>query len=301
MTERDALEYFVDRGGKLVVSLGGRKCPVNCAHCYVFAPGFKFFPRKSPTDLVTELVALNQDYNIVYLSGDIEPFLDESQAVEFLRQMAGRADVDLLFSTRMVLSSETLTALAEINNIQVAKGRLLIGTVSIPALDSYRRIEPGKMVPSPKERVGVLQSLARIPIPTMAALRPVFPAVIVSPEEYRRLLALVAPHSTVILGELLFLDTEGVLEQRLQFKVAENDVFVEQMSFFAQDREWKVCRCDSQIAVIREECIHLNKPFYMRSMPGVELIRSFWNPQTADLGTDRIYPLAVPDYDDQMF
>lgn len=295
------LNFIVDRGRKIVVSLGGKRCPLNCAHCYTFAPDFKFFPSKNPDELISDLLPICNSDTIVYLSGDIEPFLAESKALKFLELMASNTDVDLLFTTRLSLSESTIDSIAQINEIQIQKNRLLIGSVSIPALESYQRIETAKMVPTPYERVELLKKLLSIPIPTMVAIRPIFPTRIINPGEYRRLISLISTYSTIIVGELLFLDTEGILENRLGISVSEEEYFEGKMSFLAQDRKWKVCKWDSQIQVIRDECKKHDKAFYMRSMPGIELIRKYWNPQMRTLSKTPIYPLTIQDYDDQLF
>ncbi|MGH3974025.1 MAG: hypothetical protein ACRDS9_12000 [Pseudonocardiaceae bacterium] len=293
----DQAKYLLDEGGKVVVSLGGSRCPINCAHCYIFAPGFQFFPSREPEHIVRDLEGFGPALTAVYLSGDIEPFLDPQHAVTFLAEASEKLDSDLLFTTRLIIEDRWFPALREIADRQFAKGRLLVGCVSIPAWDSYRRIERSKRVAAPTERVEQLgRFLTDLRIPTMLAARPILPAEVVRPAEYGRLIRAAAPHSTVVLGETLFLDTEGVLERRLGISV-EDSYEINKMSFFDQEREWKVVDLQAQVDAVAALCRELNKPFYMRSMPGIDLIRGFWDRSRLELKLVNTYPLPVRDFE----
>ncbi|MDW5327856.1 hypothetical protein [Plantactinospora sp. KLBMP9567] len=293
----DHAKYLLDRGGKVVVSLGGARCPINCAHCYVFAPGFQFFPSREPEHIVRDLESFGSALTAVYLSGDIEPFLEPQAAVTFLAEASQKLDCDLLFTTRLIIEHRWFPPLREIADRQFAKGRLLVGCVSIPAWDSYRRIERSRRVAAPAERVQQLgRFLTDLRIPTMLAARPILPAEVVSPAEYGRLIRAAAPHSTVVLGETLFLDTDGVLERRLGISV-EDSPEIAKMSFFDQEREWKVVDLREQVDTVASLCQKLDKPFYLRSMPGIELIRGYWDRDRLDLNLASTYPLPVPDFE----
>ncbi|MBF8185320.1 hypothetical protein ITP53_06130 [Nonomuraea sp. K274] len=292
---RDA-EYVLDQGGKVVVSLGGSKCEINCAHCYIFAPGFQYFPSRGPEEIVDRLAEFGDELTTVYLSGDIEPFLEPAKAIEFLSLAADRLDVDLLFTTRLLIDTEWYAPLRDVADRQFAKRRLVVGCVSIPAWQGFRRFERSRRVATPQERVDQLGRFAtELRIPTMLAARPTFPAELVPLSEYRRLLEAAAQHSTVILGEALFLDTDGVIERRLRTSI-DNEFTIGRMSFFDQNRDWKIVHAESQIAGLRRICEELDKPFYLRSMPGVELIRDHWDRDSGELAVERVYPLPVPDF-----
>lgn len=282
--------YVVDLDGKLVVSLGGPRCRLNCRHCYIFAGGFVFLPPTSPRKLVDEIARLDPQPKAVYLSGDIEPFLAADEALEFLQAASETLNVHLMFTTRLALDETTVSALDGIRAMQGTRDRLLIGSVSIPALESYDRIERPALVPSPSSRLDLVRRLSRRGIPVMVSIRPLLPESLVPMSEYRLLLAAIRDADAVCaLSSPLFFDRSGVIERRLGLSnlpaLASGD-----MEFLDQPVKWLEHLDADRARMLSTIGDSLGIPVFLRSMPALEQLATRWDPDRFRLSGALVAP-----------
>lgn len=269
--------YFEIGDRRAMVSLGPlspkRFCTYACEHCYVHA-GFSQYPKLSIDGILDYLEDRRALYDIVYVSGDTDSFAKPrtAQGIELLRRLAF-LQCDVLFTTRAPLTSDEVHAISLISERVKKQGNLFIGCVSITRLTSAPHIEP-KPIPSPKTRIDVLKRLHDAGILTVLAIRPFLP--IIPPDEYALIVEKCSPFVDIVLGEAWYCDADGVLEGRVLGKdIKLSDDFTEKtMDFDKNGRIWKVYLGTEAERAVRKICGDLSIPFFMRSAPAVEYLRS---------------------------
>lgn len=154
------------------ISFGG-KCPYECKHCYTFIPGYKYDAEVSIDSLVQPLTTIPY-IDIVYISGHRECFLNPDEGISLCEKIYSTAPCDILFTTRNCFSNAHIDRLSKLNEIMRQNGHFLFGCISIPALDSYAKIEQPSLVPSPEDRMHTLKALYDKKIITLLTVRPLF-------------------------------------------------------------------------------------------------------------------------------
>src|SRR4051812_28935591 len=95
----------VDSFGKVTISLGGR-CPLNCQHCYTTVPTFSLDKKRDVDEALRQLSRF-ANVHIICMSGDTDPFLRATAALEFLQRAAATyPDADLMYTTRLIPKDE---------------------------------------------------------------------------------------------------------------------------------------------------------------------------------------------------
>lgn len=275
-SEQNATFGFDIRDGRAMVSLGplspNRFCSYACAFCYVHAD-FGSYPSMPVKEILHKLAHKKDSFDIVYVSGDTDSLAKPrtKMGIDLIEGLC-ELGTDVLFTTRTRLSEGDLDRLAAINRKLEKQGNMLFGCISISRLRSAPHLEP-KPVPSPEERLSVLKGLKERGIVSVLAMRPFLPVIPVS--EYVELASLAAPIVDVILGEVWYVDTAGVLEAQVFGDNATklNDYSTHKMDFDNNDQLWKVWNGTKVQDAVESYCSREGIPFFMRSRPAILHIR----------------------------
>src|SRR5205809_334951 len=113
--QRSLVDPFDLRSGRAMVSLGPlspkKYCTFSCPFCYVQSD-FLSYASLSISEIVRWLRTQRNQFDIVYVSGDTDSFAPPrtDQGIDLLWAIT-QFDVDILFTTRALLSSQQLSEL----------------------------------------------------------------------------------------------------------------------------------------------------------------------------------------------
>ncbi len=271
------LEPFFVGGGRAMVSLGPLNsrayCTYRCQFCYVNGP-FPRYASRTPEEIVQWLRSRASDYNIVYVSGDTDSFAPPrtSEALDLLESLLALG-VDVLFTTRYVLSSGERARFESVARSYLDKGLLLIPCISISQLH-HPKMEP-RPIPSPDRRFEQLKWMHSLGLPTVLTVRPFIPVIPAS--EYVEIIERGSSDCNIVLGSDLYLDKSGTLVGMISAATAPLDrVFGAEMTldFSMSNDPWQIARHPAAQDAAERFCMSRGIPFYMRSAPAVEFLRS---------------------------
>jgi DNA repair photolyase len=157
---------------RCIASFGGR-CPYNCAHCYTFIDKYETEQIRSISQIVDNL--RNKQFNIIYISGQRENFVIPHEGLELCEQLFNVFQTDIMITTRNVFNKDELDRLNQLNKKMKLANKDLFVCSSIPALASYRKIEPSELMPSPYERMEFLKAVHSLGIFSILTIRPLCP------------------------------------------------------------------------------------------------------------------------------
>lgn len=160
----------------------GVPCPFGCRYCYTRG-GEVGLARVDATEILSrfrQFVATNETpFDTIQFGYDGDPFAFPERGIAMLSQLATMGK-HLNFSTKSLLTEETLDTLSDIHRSMEARGTTLSALVSLSCWDSAARVEPH--TPSSRERMQSVAGLRRRGIPVFIAVRPVLPHI--ADEEY---------------------------------------------------------------------------------------------------------------------
>lgn len=275
--DRNITPFYIGQG-RAMISLGPltktKYCTYSCKFCYVNA-GFIKYSKLEIQEIYSWLQRERNSYNIIYISGDTDSFAPpRTEDALVLLQKLTELNVDILFTTRYVFSKSELQILKSILSKQNNNGKLLFACTSITQINTPF-IEP-KPIPIPNERIEQLKHFKEIGLVTVLAMRPFLP--IIPFEDYQRLIDLTKLYIDFILGEVWYMDKDGVLEKILFGNKTPNFPFVEkEMDFDDNLKLWKVWEGKKITKKILNKCKKENIPFFMRSKPAIEWYRNKQN------------------------
>lgn len=270
--------YFIGLG-RAMVSLGpisrARYCPFSCRFCYVQGP-FPKYAASSPLEIVTWLKSRREQFHVIYVSGDTDSFAPgRTQEGLALLDMLCELEVDVLFTSRHLFSSQERLGLQRIGDGYRRKGTRLIACVSVSQLE-HPTLEPPP-IRSPLERIEQLAHFHEMSLVTILTIRPLIPGI--PSLEYQSIVQLAHQYADVVLGGDLYLDSAGVIENLIgaaigPLPLATARAFDQQLDFSMGTQQWHVVEHREARAEVAELCARLNKPFFMRSGPALDWIRA---------------------------
>ncbi|GHT57517.1 hypothetical protein FACS18945_2030 [Bacteroidia bacterium] len=166
------MELEINDSKRCIASFGG-KCPYNCAHCYTFIDKYDTEKIQSIPEIVDNL--RDKQFNIIYISGQRENFVKPQDGLELCEQLFREFCTDIMITTRNVFNKEELGRLERLNEKMKQTNRDLYVCSSIPALASYKKIEPSELMPLPQKRIEFLKDVRSLGIFSILTLRPLFP------------------------------------------------------------------------------------------------------------------------------
>ncbi|MCX6803298.1 MAG: radical SAM protein [Candidatus Diapherotrites archaeon] len=258
--------------GKRVIVSFGQKCCFDCKYCYTFSKNFDNFTKRSAKEIFKALQKLDcKKFDTIYLSCDMEPFVNEKEAVKLIMLLSGLGK-NIHFTTKKVLSKSTLNSLVKINNALQKKGCLLIPAVTIAAMKSASFLEPAP-IPSVEDRINFIKTLSKCGFKVIFAMRPFLP--VVGLEEYKGLIDLVKNDVACVLGGIFYFDSEGVIEGRIGCKI--NLCEESLMDFVDNYSKWYVYSGEKEREFVNAYCAKNNIKFFMRSKPAINYICGQFN------------------------
>jgi len=276
VTQRPIESPFDVRDGRVMLSLGPlskRKfCTYSCPFCYV-GDDFHSYASMPPLEIAKWVAALRDPFDIIYVSYDTDSFAPPRvhTALELL-DLLSAFNVDLLFTTRAVLSEASLAHLERIAKRLATSNRMLIGCVSVLQL-TVPHLEP-RPIPPPDARIAQLGRLRAAGLKTVLALRPFLPNVPLT--DLREIVARAAPNIDLVLGGVWYYDQRGRIVSDVMgsegAKLVPDDT--RRMPFDDNKAEWHVFEGAEAQATVSEVCRSYGIPMFMRSGPGVAWLRS---------------------------
>ena len=270
---RNIENAFYIGNNRAMISLGPltdvKYCPYNCAFCYVKS-GFEKYLKLDIKDIIDFLEKNKDKYNIVYISGDTDSFAPPrtKQAIELIKRISENINVDITFTTRTVFNDENLTLLKSINDNMNNK---LIASISISRLYSSSFLEPYP-IPTPEARIEMLKKLKENKINTILAVRPFLP--IIKSKEYIEIIERCKAYVDAVLGETWYADQNLINTVCKEYDIRNVKFTYKTMDFDNNDKIWKCFEAKEIVDAITRYCNENNIPFYMRSYPANEYIRS---------------------------
>lgn len=273
---RDLENSFYIGNNRVMISLGPltdtKYCPYSCAFCYVKS-GFMKYRKLEIKDIIEFLKKNKEKYNIVYISGDTDSFAPPrtEKAIELLEEISKNIDTDITFTTRTIFSEENLKKLKYINEYMKNKNCKLIASISISRLYSASYIEPYP-IPSPEERIEMLKRLKENGLHTILATRPFLP--IITSDEYIEIIKKSQNYVDAVIGEIWYADEKLVNDVCKDFDIKKESFVDKTMDFDDNDKTWKCYEAKETIEKVTQFCKQNQIPFFMRSYPAIEYIRS---------------------------
>ena len=226
-------------------------------------------------DIISFLVRYRENYDIIYVSGDTDSFATprKEQGILLLQQIAQNINCDLLFTTRTTFNDYELSKLGTVVEILRRKGKRLYACISITRYsEELSYLEP-KPIPSPKERIEMLNKLHCIGAVTVLAMRPFLPVVPIN--DYLKVLELVRGFIDIVLGEIFYFTLEGNIQHRVFPEGVPPEIESEllrnqSMDFDKNMEEWQVWPATSIEKIVRTYCENNNIIFSMRSQDAIE-------------------------------
>lgn len=276
--QRSAKDPFHVGDRRIMLSLGplsrGKYCTFSCPFCYV-GDDFLSYASLTRAEIVDWVTAVRDPYDVIYISCDTDSFAPprEAHALALLNDLAD-FDVDLLFTTRALLSDTTVAHMGRISAKLAQRGRMLIGCVSLVQL-SVPHLEP-RPIPPPHARLDQLARLRDVGIQTVLALRPFLPNVPI--EDYREIVRLGAPGATAVLGGVWYHDRAGNMLRALEPKrgtalEGSGGEALRHMDFDSNQADWRVFEGKDIERVVRDACRSHGLPLFMRSRLALEWLR----------------------------
>lgn len=267
---------FYIGNNRAMISLGPltdkKYCPYSCTFCYVKS-GFMKYMQLEIDDIIKFLKENKEKYDIVYISGDTDSFAPPrtEKAIELLKEISKNIDVDITFTTRTTFSEENLKKLKNINDYMKNKNHKLIASISISRLYSANYIEPNP-IPSPEERIETLKKLKENGLYTILATRPFLP--IITSEEYIEIIKRAKNYVDTVLGETWYADEKLINDVCKDFDIKTIDFVEKTMDFDNNNKVWRCYEAKETVEKVIQFCKENKIPFYMRSYPAIEYIRS---------------------------
>lgn len=279
MNKREDKAPFYIKNGRAMVSLGPlntiKYCTYSCSFCYV-QDGFSKYKNMSVHDICNFLVENQQDFEIIYISGDTDSFAPPrtSQGLELLTHISEKIDKDVLFTTRMVFSDEEMEKIINVKDKLMKKGKDLFACISITSPIGERSIEPIP-IKTIEERIKQLASFKDNNIFSILAMRPFLP--IYKMEQYKELILKVYEKVDCVLGERWYFHQDDIIYKRVMEgkKINSGNIVLEEMDFDNNFDLWNLWYDEQLETEIKELCNQLGVPFYMRSVPAIEYLKSY--------------------------
>jgi DNA repair photolyase len=268
---------FDVRDRRVMLSLGplsrGKYCTYSCPFCYV-GGDFLSYASMPVDDIVAWVAELTEPYDVIYVSCDTDSFAPprEHAAMELLEKLA-TFRVDLLLTTRAIISPLTIDRLASVARDLNTHGRMLIACGSLVQL-SVPHLEP-RPIPSVDARIAQLTHLRGAGLRTVLALRPFLPNVPLG--DYRELVSRCASSVDLVLGGVWYYDQRETLVRAVlgnSEPAPEISHLKRRMHFDTNAAEWNVFPGVEAEGVVRATCREFGLPMFMRSVPAVEWLRA---------------------------
>ena len=253
-----------------LISFGGA-CPFGCNHCYTFSQEYQHNASASIQEIVKSLSG--KDFDIVYVSGHRENFVDPDKGLALCEAVFDEYDVDILFTTRAIFNDAQSLRLMQFFDKMRSRGRNLFVCSSVSATTSYRKLEPSPLVPSPNERMDFLKRVFDMGIFTILAIRPLCPSEFIPIEEPLEIVDKCHAFSSAVLSSGIVVE-ETVLKRLKAFPQFKSNGKEPLMNCLENEGLLvEYVDVEKELAIIRERCSNYGKELFTQSLPIVEALR----------------------------
>jgi len=253
-----------------VVSLGG-KCPFNCLHCYTYCNEYKNDTSDDIEKVVESLK--NESFDIIYISGHRENFIDPDIGISLCERLFEEYQTDILITTRNIFNEDQRARMLELSEKMKKRNSFIYFCISIPSLDSYKKIETNPIIPSPSERINFLKQINEMGIVTLLTIRPLFPNEFIPTGECLNIISLCSQYTQAVISSGVVID-EKIKKRLMTFP---EDYRYEPgllMSCLNNPIDVEYVNVDNEINEIRKHCEKMGIPFFTNSMPAIDYIKS---------------------------
>jgi len=253
-------------------------------HCYTFGDNYNKRERGSIEDIIKELK--NKSFKIIYISGHSENFIDPDEGLSLCEQLFETYHTDILFTTRNVFNDKQLDRLSKLNEKMKSFNKSLYACVSISATNSYKKIEPSPLIPTPQNRMDFLKQIYNHDIYTILTIRPVFPKSFIPIKECLEIIEKCANHSSAVVASGIFVDDE--IKKRLR-SFPFNIKFEKHPINGALNKgmNMKIANVSEELNLLKDICRQNSVPFFTESMPALEYISGKQYKKTKTQGKTR--------------
>lgn len=245
-------------------------CPYKCLHCYTFSQEFVSKGKDDINSIINELKT-KQKFNIVYISGYKENFINPSKGLSLLEAIYDCFHCDILVTTRSVFDKNNINRLFTLNNRMQSNGNKLYFCISIPAYESYRLLEPNPIIPSPLERINFLKEIHVGGINAILTIRPLCPNDFIPVSESVKLINKINGYCSAIISSGIVIDNSILskldkfpdkfdYEEKKLMNCLENNIIV------------KYVNVKKELEQIETACKNANIPFFQNSLPAINYI-----------------------------
>lgn len=246
------------------------KCLYACLHCYTFTPNYQVKGENSISKIVSSLEGKNPD--VIYISGHKENFYEPNQGLELGEKLFETYHCDILMTTRNVFNQEELNRLSKLNTKMKSEGKNLFFCISIPALESYQKLENNPLIPTPYQRIQFLSEVYLKDIITFLTLKPLCPNEFIPIEEILEIVERCKNYATVVLSSGIIVDN-FILKRLKNFPTSFDFQQAPLMECLENDLSVQYVDVSSELEKIQTLCGQYGIPFFEHSMPAIEYIK----------------------------
>jgi hypothetical protein len=282
--QRSDQDPFIILENRAMISLGPfseqQYCQFACPFCYVNSAYLSYADWKVP-DIIDWLVRGRESYDIVYISGDTDSFAGGPARRESAIQLVeaiGDLEVEIMITTRALISDEHIKRLAAVASKLRSKGLFFFGCVSISQWqqrDGYPNLEPPP-IPSVVSRIEQLGKFKANGLVSVLAMRPFLPGV--PTNDYCQIVDHCQHNVDIVLGKEWFADGDGAMDRPVmgdhagEYQIKFDGAKI-RMPFDDNNALWKVYNPKDVVAAVQAKCDELDLPFFMTSRPAVDWMR----------------------------
>lgn len=262
---------MLDNYRRQFVSFTG-ECPFKCNHCYTFCKGYSSLDSGNSIKEIIQGLQ-KEDFDIVYISGHKENFVNPDDGIELCEQIFEKYNSDIMITTRSVFNQNHLKKIDKLNKKMKEKNKDLFFCASIPALKSYKKLEPSLIIPSPVKRIENLKKIFNLGIYTILTLRPLCPDNYIPIKEIIDIIESCKQHTSVVLSSGIVVDDE-ILHKLVDFP----------KDFISQEKSLMPCLKNNlsmryvdvynELIKIKEKCEEYELPFFEHSLPVIEYLKN---------------------------
>ena len=257
--------------GRQFVSFSGI-CPFNCNHCYTFCEGYTTDVEDISVERIISGIKGN-NFDIVYVSGHRENFIDHIEGIRLCEELYSNFHTDIMLTTRCVFNSLELRRLHNLNVQMRKNGQFLFFCASIPALKSYKKLEPSLLIPSPEERISCLKEVFDAGIFTVLTVRPLCPDNYIPIDEPLEIIKRCKDFSSGVISSGIVVD-ETILNRLPDFP---SDFSYTEEPLMPclnnEDISVKYVNVNTELSILQAYCNTQNLPFYSHSLPLIKFLK----------------------------
>lgn len=260
------MKYF--EKNRTFASFSG-SCPYQCAHCYTFSGDFVNKGHNNIDEIICELKS--KEFEIVYISGYKENFVNPKQGLDLLETIYNNFSCDILLTTRAVFDSLNTERLIKLNNRMSENGNTLYFCVSIPALKSYKLLEPNHLTPSPQKRIEFLKQISKMGICTILTIRPLCPESYIPISESLEIIKELKNHCQAVISSGIVVN-DCIIGRLNGFPKDVEYIEGKIMNCLQNDTKVKYINVDKELYKIECFCKQCNIPFFNSSLPAINYL-----------------------------